>query len=164
MHRVARRACLCSDNGRISGHQVGLAAQEPLLQADRRQQKVAVVGTRIVNLVVQSELPLPDLLVRQVIRESVNFDSLDPPSRRVFFDVIAPRISMLVVGPPIERGRQWLALMRAGLLKVDLGPSPEVHRDYARRTWRAQSTRFDKAVLRLPEGRGKASSFHFAKE
>jgi hypothetical protein len=62
----------------------------------------------------------------------------------VFFDVIAPRISMLVVGPPIERGRQWLALMRAGLLKVDLGPSPEVHRDYARRTWRAQSTRFDR--------------------
>lgn len=82
-------------------------------------------------------------VLRNNIRRAVEFDALTPASRRQFFDTVAPRISQLVVGPPVSRGREWLALLRAGLLKPDLGPSPAIQRDYARAVWRAQSSCFE---------------------
>ncbi|MBA2672804.1 FAD/NAD(P)-binding protein, partial [Ramlibacter sp.] len=56
-------------------------------------------------------------VLRNNIRRAVEFDALAPASRRLFFDAVAPRIAQLVVGPPVSRGREWLALLRAGLLK-----------------------------------------------
>ncbi|MES2937053.1 MAG: FAD/NAD(P)-binding protein [Pseudomonadota bacterium] len=82
-------------------------------------------------------------VLRNNIRRAVEFDALTPASRRQFFDMVAPRISQLVVGPPVSRGREWLALLRSGLLKPELGPSPAIQRDYARAVWRAQSSCFD---------------------
>lgn len=82
-------------------------------------------------------------ILRGFIRQVVDFDSLTPISRQMFFNKVAPRISQLVVGPPVARGRQWLALMRAGLLRVDLGPSPVIARDFSRGIWRVESTCFD---------------------
>lgn len=82
-------------------------------------------------------------VLRGFIRQAVEFDTLAPASRRRFFDVVAPRISQLVVGPPISRGLEWLALMRAGLLRVDLGPAPTLERDAALGIWRARSSAFE---------------------
>ncbi|WP_418116794.1 FAD/NAD(P)-binding protein [Variovorax sp. 350MFTsu5.1] len=82
-------------------------------------------------------------VLRGFIRQAVEFDTLAPASRRRFFDVVAPRISQLVVGPPISRGLEWLALMRAGLLRVDLGPAPALERDAALGVWRARSSAFE---------------------
>jgi hypothetical protein len=82
-------------------------------------------------------------VLRPFIRRAVDAKAMLPAQRRRFFAQIAPRISQLVVGPPLARGRQWLALMQAGLLKVELGPSPTLVRDPARGLWRAQSSRFD---------------------
>ncbi len=103
-------------------------------------------------------------VLRDFIRRSVEFDALAPASRRSFHDAVAPRISQLVVGPPISRGREWLALMRAGLLKVDLGPSPEIERDHARGLWRARSSRFDIACAtcldHIVRGHVRPDDFH----
>lgn len=82
-------------------------------------------------------------VLRGFIRQAVEFDTMRPESRRRFFERISPRIAQLVVGPPVLRGEQWLALMRAGLLRVDLGPAPLVARDPARAVWRAQSRAFE---------------------
>lgn len=82
-------------------------------------------------------------VVRPFIRDCVSHGALLPEEKRTFFDEVAPRIAQLVVGPPLVRGRQWLALMRAGVLKVGLGPAPDLRRDFSRRMWRARSTRFE---------------------
>lgn len=82
-------------------------------------------------------------VLRGFIRQAVEFDALASSSRRRFFDVVAPRISQLVVGPPIARGLEWLALMRAGLLRTDLGPAPALERDAALGVWRARSHAFE---------------------
>jgi hypothetical protein len=82
-------------------------------------------------------------VLRGFIRQAVEFDALAPASRHRFFDVVAPRISQLVVGPPIARGLEWLALMRAGLLRADLGPAPTLERDAALGVWRARSSAFE---------------------
>jgi hypothetical protein len=83
-------------------------------------------------------------VLRPFIRGAVEHDALAPAARRHFFERLAPRLSQLVVGPPLLRGEQWLALMRAGVLRVDLGPSPWVRYDAARGVWRLQSTAFDR--------------------
>jgi hypothetical protein len=80
-------------------------------------------------------------VLRGFIRQAC--DAMAPAARQQFFERVAPRIAQLVVGPPVLRGEQWLALMRAGLLRTDLGPSPTVSRDHARGVWRAQSAAFD---------------------
>ncbi len=85
-------------------------------------------------------------VVRPFIRDCVAHEALFQEERRIFFDEIAPRIAQLVVGPPIVRGRQWLALMRAGVIKVALGPAPDLHRDFSRRLWQARSTRFEQPL------------------
>jgi len=86
-------------------------------------------------------------VLRGFIRQAVEFDALAPASRHRFFDVVAPRISQLVVGPPIRRGLEWLALMRAGLLRVDLGPAPMLERDAALGVWRARSSAFEVPIV-----------------
>ena len=91
-------------------------------------------------------------VVRPFIRTCVDHAALDPRDRRAFYGEVAPRISQLVVGPPVERGRQWLALMKAGLLKVGLGPGPELQRDFSRKIWRARSTRFEQVFATCLDG------------
>ncbi len=81
--------------------------------------------------------------LRPFIRKAVEGELMTAEVRRRFFDELAPRIAQQVAGPPARRGAQWLALMRCGLLRVDLGPAPRITRDAARGLWRAQSTAFD---------------------
>jgi hypothetical protein len=90
-------------------------------------------------------------VLRPFIREGVEFDALAPASRRLFHGRVAPRIQQLVVGPPVSRGREWLALMRCGLLRPELGPSPAIERDPARGLWRARSRAFDVPLVSVLE-------------
>ena len=78
-------------------------------------------------------------VVRDFIRSAVNYQRLSPSSQIDFFTVIAPRISQLIVGPPLSRGREWLALIDAGILRLDLGANPELHRNTVDCLWRARS-------------------------
>lgn len=101
-------------------------------------------------------------VLRGFIRQAVEFDSLIPSSRRRFFDVVAPRISQLVVGPPIARGLEWLALMRAGLLRTDLGPAPALERDAALGVWRARSRTFETPFVACLDHLVRARAGHAA--
>ncbi|GGK32549.1 FAD/NAD(P)-binding protein [Salinarimonas ramus] len=82
-------------------------------------------------------------VLRDFIRDHVRPDRLAPASHRRFFRTVAPRISGLVVGPPLSRGREWLALIEAGIVRVDLGPAPELSRDYDTGAVVARSTALD---------------------
>lgn len=63
-------------------------------------------------------------IFRSFIRDSVEFGMLTPESEARFFDYYAPRFNQICVGPPAIRGRQFLALLRAGVVRLDLGPAP----------------------------------------
>lgn len=63
-------------------------------------------------------------LFRSFIRDSVEFGMLTPDSGERFFNYYAPRFNQISVGPPAIRGRQFLALLRAGVIRLDLGPAP----------------------------------------
>lgn len=76
---------------------------------------------------------------RNFIRSAVNFQRLNPKSQLDFFTRIAPRISQLIVGPPLSRGREWLALESAGILNFSLGPNPEMQRNSTDGLWRVRS-------------------------
>ncbi|MEL0638681.1 FAD/NAD(P)-binding protein [Marinomonas sp. TI.3.20] len=79
-------------------------------------------------------------VVRDFIREGVNNYRLNAESHNDFFSFIAPRISSLIVGPPVSRGREWLALIKAGVLRFDLGPNPDLHCSIEHDYWVARST------------------------
>ncbi|MDD9884474.1 MAG: FAD/NAD(P)-binding protein [Gammaproteobacteria bacterium] len=78
--------------------------------------------------------------LRNFMRYCVSHQKLTPESRCNFFSQIAPRISSLIVGPPVSRGREWLALIEAGVLHIDLGPSPALWRDPIDGFWVARSS------------------------
>lgn len=63
-------------------------------------------------------------LFRSFIRDSVEFGMLTPESAESFFDYYALRFNQICVGPPAIRGQQFLALLRAGVVRLDLGPAP----------------------------------------
>jgi hypothetical protein len=79
-------------------------------------------------------------VLRHVVRAGVEHDRLAPASRALLQRVVAPRISQLIVGPPVARGEQWLALIDAGILRLDLGPAPDIRRNWTRARWRATTT------------------------
>lgn len=79
-------------------------------------------------------------VLRNFMRYCVSHQKLMPESRRNFFSRIAPRISSLIVGPPVSRGREWIALIKAGVLHIDLGSSPTLWRDPIDGFWSARSS------------------------
>lgn len=76
-------------------------------------------------------------VIRHVVRAGVEHGRLAPASRALFHRLVAPRISQLTVGPPVSRGEEWLALIEAGILRLDLGPAPDIRRNWTRAQWRA---------------------------
>jgi uncharacterized NAD(P)/FAD-binding protein YdhS len=85
-------------------------------------------------------------VLRDQIRDAVEFGALDPASHRDFAVNVAGMITRLVVGPPLRRGREFVALIDAGIVRLPLGPAPKIARDAAGE-WRICSTR-----LTLPHG------------
>jgi hypothetical protein len=76
-------------------------------------------------------------VVRHALRAGVEHGRLAPASRALFHRVVAPRISQLIVGPPASRGEEWLALIEAGIVRLELGAAPEIDRNWTRGRWRA---------------------------
>lgn len=77
---------------------------------------------------------------RDVIRYAVDFGGLTDESTDQFFSLHAETINRIVVGPQKERTADVLALIRAGLLSVPLGPKPMVTWDDSRRQWKLSSS------------------------
>ena len=80
-------------------------------------------------------------LLRDTIRAAVEFGGLTSASHETFRGRIAPRINQIAVGPPAIRGAQLIALVEAGIARLDLGPAPRIT-SVGRGMWRATSTRF----------------------
>jgi len=66
--------------------------------------------------------------IRDGIRYAVEWRGLTPESARVFENEFAPVYMRVAVGVPLVRIEQMLALWDAGILHMDLGPSPVVAR------------------------------------
>jgi len=64
--------------------------------------------------------------LRDPMRNAVEFGGLTPESHVDFFNQVRGRVTRLVAGPPAVRSQQLLALMDAGVLRMPLGPSPDV--------------------------------------
>ncbi|MDF7674647.1 3-isopropylmalate dehydratase small subunit [Acetobacteraceae bacterium ESL0709] len=71
---------------------------------------------------------------RSVIRTLVDFGGLDPHSHKTeFMGWFSPATNFLSAGPPLERIRQLLALMDAGIVEI-AGPNVQFNVDYSTRT------------------------------
>ena len=80
-------------------------------------------------------------LLRDTIRAAVEFGGLTSASHGTFRRWIAPRINQIAVGPPLVRGAQLIALVEAGIVRLDLGPAPQVT-PVGQGVWQASSSRF----------------------
>ena len=81
-------------------------------------------------------------MLQDTIRAAVEFGGLTPASHRAFRSRVVPRINQIAVGPPVARGLQLVALIEAGIVRLDLGPGPLLRPDGAG-GWRAESRAFD---------------------
>jgi hypothetical protein len=77
---------------------------------------------------------------RDVIRYAVDFGGLTDDSSDRFFSLHGETINRIVVGPQDERTADMLALIRAEILTVPLGPNPVVKWDDSRRQWHLRSS------------------------
>ncbi len=90
-------------------------------------------------------------VLRDTIRVAVEFDGLTHASRDDFNNVIAPMINRVVVGPPIQRGMELLALIKAGIVDVPFGPSPELQYSSDESGWHISSTSLQQPVSKKVE-------------
>ena len=65
-------------------------------------------------------------VLRDTMRDVVEFQGLDLDSHVRFFSVMANRFKAAVAGPPVRRSLELLALMDCGLLRIPWGPAPVV--------------------------------------
>jgi hypothetical protein len=85
-------------------------------------------------------------VLRETIRFAIEFDGLTVASRDDFYDTIAPMITRVVVGPPIQRGMELLALIKAGIVDVPFGPAPETQFESDEAGWLISSTSLRRPV------------------
>jgi hypothetical protein len=64
--------------------------------------------------------------LRDLIRSVIDFKGLTEESHRWVDSVFIPLMNRLAVGPPKERIEEMVALLKSGVLKLNLGPSPDV--------------------------------------
>ena len=64
--------------------------------------------------------------LRDIIRDVIDFKGLTEESHRWVDSVFIPLMNRIAVGPPKERIEEMVALLKSGVLKLNLGPSPEV--------------------------------------
>ena len=76
---------------------------------------------------------------RDAIRAAVDFGGLASQSHEHFFAYHGPTINRLVVGPQKERAADIVALVDAGILRVPLGPAPDLSWDNVNCAWRLRS-------------------------
>ncbi|MDI3423949.1 FAD/NAD(P)-binding protein [Streptomyces luteolus] len=78
---------------------------------------------------------------RDIIRYAVDFAGLDEKSHDEFYGAFTAVLNRSVTGPQLDRHRELLALIDAGVVEIPLGPEPEVVRDETAGVWRLASTR-----------------------
>ncbi|GAA3028025.1 hypothetical protein GCM10020000_00610 [Streptomyces olivoverticillatus] len=78
---------------------------------------------------------------RDVLRHAVDFGGLEEKSHDEFYGSFTAVLNRSVTGPQLDRHQELLALVRAGVVAVPLGPEPDVAWDGATASWRLSSTR-----------------------
>ncbi|WP_367042024.1 FAD/NAD(P)-binding protein [Streptomyces sp. Je 1-332] len=78
---------------------------------------------------------------RDMIRHAVDFGGLDDISHDVFYGSFTATLNRAVTGPQLDRHGDLLALIRAGVVRVPLGPEPRCDWDARAGSWRLSSTR-----------------------
>lgn len=61
--------------------------------------------------------------LRDVFSQLIDFKNISGTSHQWLYQFFLPKMKQLSIGPPRVRIAQWLALMEAGVLKIDLGPN-----------------------------------------
>jgi hypothetical protein len=83
--------------------------------------------------------------LRQRLREVVLAPGLTAAGHRDFFAVVPALANHAAVGPQLERVREILALMMAGVVELGPGPAPAVRRDGD--AWTLASTHLDRPAV-----------------
>lgn len=93
-----------------------------LIEADLRQATLGLNGSMAKHL---AEVLLH---LRRSLNAAVDFGGLDEQSHDIFFGSFAGMVRRLAIGPQPERSEELVALIRAGVVRVDLGPNPVIER------------------------------------
>lgn len=67
--------------------------------------------------------------LRDILRYAVDFAGLTPDSYAGFMKHFVPLMNRLAVGPPVQRIEELVALINAGIVRFDYGPSPSCRID-----------------------------------
>lgn len=93
-----------------------------LVEDDLRQARLGLDGSMTKHL---AEVLLH---LRESLSAAVDFGGLDGQSHDYFFGGFAGMVRRLAIGPQPERSEELVALIRAGVVKVELGPKPAIER------------------------------------
>jgi uncharacterized NAD(P)/FAD-binding protein YdhS len=77
---------------------------------------------------------------RDALRHAVDFHGLQEASHREFYGSFTGVLNRSVTGPQLERHQELLALLRAGIVSVPLGPQPAVVWKQDAEVWELSST------------------------
>ena len=86
--------------------------------------------------------------LRDILRSAVDFGGLKDDSHKWFLNVFVPVMNRLAVGPPKARAEQLLALIRADVVRFDLGPAPTCILDDQQACFVIRSTAFEAPVIK----------------
>ena len=78
--------------------------------------------------------------IRDNIRYAVEYGGLSPESHGYFTREFSPTHNRLVVGPPLFRSEQMLALQKSGTIEMGLGPKPRLGKNANK--WTIETTHF----------------------
>lgn len=84
--------------------------------------------------------------LRELVRTLVDFGGLSPESFGDYRRDFVTSVYRLIVGPPVQKLEEWLALRRAGVLSAPVGPNPRVLPRAG--GWTLRSTRLERSVSR----------------
>jgi len=93
-----------------------------LLKDDLREARLGLEGSTTKHL---AEVLLH---LRESLNAAVDFGGLDARSHDYFFGSFAGTVRRIAIGPQPERSEELIALIEAGVVKVELGPGPVVER------------------------------------
>jgi uncharacterized NAD(P)/FAD-binding protein YdhS len=85
-------------------------------------------------------------VLREQIRRAVDFDGLTDESQVDFRNNILPFIYRSVVGPPVQKLEELVALIKQGIVQHTVGPDPLVEFNNQQNKWVIQSTVFEQPV------------------
>ncbi|EPY13410.1 FAD/NAD(P)-binding protein [Paenibacillus alvei] len=85
-------------------------------------------------------------ILRDMIRYAVDFDGLTASSYIDFYTTIMPMFYRTVVGPPVYKTEQLLALIKSGIVHQSLGRNPAIRFVNEKGKWEANSTEYETPI------------------